>query len=243
MNARDISLSLTEALIRSQRPTGEEATRHLFSSKAPLSITISREAGAKGHPVAVETGKLLNWPVYDQEIINKIAEEMGQPTTHVRGVDEKYFTWLEEVMANLLTDYHVNSLAYLKNLIATVRGLGTVGHCVIVGRASSFILMPKTTLSVRLIGELPDRIRAIGRRLALSDKDAAQWIEKTEHERTQFVKRNFGKDPSDPHLYNLVLNTSVMPAEECAEVIVAALRCFEKRPLAAPREEEALAVK
>jgi cytidylate kinase len=243
MNARDFSLSLTAALLRTEAPSSEEAGQHVARNKPPLTIAISREAGALGNTVAAAAGKLLNWPVYDQEIINKVAEEMGKPSSHVRGVDEKYFTWLEEVMANLLSDYHVSPAAYLKNLIATVRGLGAIGNCIVVGRAASFILPPETTLRIRLVAELPDRIRTIGRRLGVADKQAAHWIEKTEHERTQFVLRNFGKDPRDPHYYHLLMNTSEMPAEECAEVIAAALHLFEKRPLPAARAAEALAAR
>src|SRR5438046_3114429 len=119
MNARDVSLSLTEALIRSQKPGREDAGHYSRKEQPPLTIAISREAGAQGQSVAAAAGKLLSWPVYDQELIDKIGEEMGKPSSQVRGVDEKYFSWLEEVMANLLSDGHVNSMVYLKNLIAT----------------------------------------------------------------------------------------------------------------------------
>jgi len=243
MNARELSLSLTEALIRSQKPSSEESEQPSAGGNPPLTITISREVGAGGQEVAAAAGKRVNWPVYDQEIINKIAEEMGKPSSHVRGVDEKYFTWLEEVMANLLSDYHVNSTVYLKNLVATIRGLGAVGKCVIVGRAGSFILPPESTLRVRLMGEMRDRVLAIGRRLGISNKDATNWIEKTERERIQFVRQNFGKEASDPHHYDLVLNTSVLDPEDCAEVIAAAVRCLQGRSRRTRRVEELVAVK
>lgn len=243
MDPRDLSLSLADALLRSQTPPSEDARR--ARTKPPFTIAISREAGGLGKTVAEIVGKRLNWPVYDQELINKVAEEMGRPSFHVRGVDEKYFSWLEEVMSNLLADSFVNPRAYLRDLIATIRGLGAVGKCVIVGRGSTFILPPENTLRVRLVGDLPDRILAVGRRLGISDKEAVRWIEKTERERMMFVMRNFGKDPSDPHYYNMVVNTSVTPAEDAAELIITALHQLEHRreSKAAPREEETLALR
>jgi cytidylate kinase len=63
----------------------------------------------------------------------------------------------------------------------------------------------------------------------LSEKEAARLEEKTSRERHDFVKRHFGKDVGDPHLYDLVLNTSRLSADDCAELIVAALQRLQAR--------------
>jgi cytidylate kinase len=242
MNVRDVALSLAEALLRSELPpeTAENgsptARRRPVKEKPPFTIAISREVGALGTTTAKEIGKRLGWPVYDQEIINKIAEEMGKPTTHVRGVDERYFNWLEECLGGLVAEYHVSPSAYLKHLIGTVRGLGVKGRCVIVGRGASFILPPETTLRVRLVAELADRIKVIGRLRGVSDREAERWIELTDAARVQFVKRNFGKDPADPLHFDLVLNTSRLTPAECAEAIVRVLHLLEEREPAATEQ-------
>lgn len=235
MNIHEMALTLAEALLRSQLPPERDdlfppaVGRRPAPEVPPLTITISREVGALGTTIATAIGKQLGWPVYDQEIINKIAEEMGKPTTHVRGVDEKYFSWVEESLAGLLTEYHVNPASYLKHLLATVRGLGVKGRCVIVGRGANFILPPERTLRVRLIGELKDRIQVIGRLKGISDREAGRWIETTERERVRFVQSNFGKDPTDPHHYDLVLNVSRLSVTECAETIIDTLHRMERR--------------
>ncbi len=51
--------------------------------------------------------------------------------------------------------------------------------------------------------------------------------------RLLFMRRNFGVDPSDPHLYDLVLNTSRLSVAECADIIVQAFVPFEERIVAA----------
>lgn len=218
MNVHDMALNLTEAVLRSHFPA--ETDKSPARETRPYTITISREVGALGTTTANEIGNRLQWPVYDHEIIDKIAEELGKPSTHVRGVDERYFNWLEECMAGLLTEYHVSPAAYLKNLIGTVRALGVKGKCVIVGRGANFILPPETTLRVRLIADLKDRISVIGRLRGISDKEAARWITATEAERVRFVRCNFGMDPAAPLHYDLVLNTSRVTPAECAETIV-----------------------
>src|SRR4051794_28206074 len=87
MNVRDVSLNLTEALLKTA--TQETTEKKPFAEKPPLSVAISREVGALGSAIAVELGKRLGWPVYDQELIDKIAEEIHRPSFHVRSVDEK----------------------------------------------------------------------------------------------------------------------------------------------------------
>lgn len=243
MNVREMTLGLAEALLRSQFLPGAgevslTAAGQRPDRKVPLfTIAISREAGALGTTVANEIGKRLGWPVYDQEIIDKIAEEMGKPSTHVRGVDERHFNWLEECLAGLLSEYHVNPTSYLKHLIGTVRALGVKGRCAIVGRGAAFILPPETTLRVRLIAELKDRIKAIGRQRGISDAEAARWIENTEKDRIRFVQASFGKDSTDPRHYDLVLNTSRLSAAECAETIISALHGMMERDELPDRQE------
>src|SRR5262249_31428353 len=154
--------------------------------------------------------------VYDQELINKVADELHKPSFAVRGVDEKSFNWLEDTLSSLFSEHHVNPSSYLKHLLTTLHGLGLVGHCIIVGRGCNFVLPRDSTLRVRLVANLPDRVRIIGRLMGISDKEASAWIDRKERERTQFIEKNFGVDVADPHHYHLVLNTSYLTVEECA---------------------------
>jgi cytidylate kinase len=86
------------------------------------------------------------------------------------------------------------------------------------------------------VGLLPDRIRATQARLGLSREEAARWVDRTDAERSRFVKDHFHKEPSDPRLYDLVLNVSRFTPAECATLIIAALRCLQSAQLAPQAE-------
>jgi cytidylate kinase len=201
---------------------GQEA-----SPRPPCCITISREAGALGNSVATAIGKRLSWPVYDKEILDKIGEEMRRPPRHLEAVDERPGNWLEECLCGLLSEYHVSADAYIKYLLGTVRGLGAVGRCVIVGRGANYILPAGTTLRVRLVVSLEDRVQVMVRRLGLSEREAATWVEMKERQRLGFMKRYFGKDVTDPHEYDVVLNMSRLSIEDAMEAIIQMLQRFE----------------
>jgi cytidylate kinase len=238
MNHRNISLTVIDALLQAHKAAGEQPGNQGLPAaggpRPPFSITISREAGALGTAVAAEVGRLLGWPVYDREILEKIAQELKRPAHQLAAVDERPVSWLEDSLAMLLAEYPVSADTYLKYLLATVRGLGAAGRCVIVGRAANFILPAATTVRVRLVAEPADRARVVADRLGVGRAEAEAWVEKTDRERLRFVKRLFNKDAADPHQYDLVLNTSRLTVEEAAGVIVQHLLRWEGRPTAAP---------
>jgi len=236
MNVRDLSLNLTEALLRSS--TQETPEQKQIRESTPYSIAISREVGALGTTVATELGKRLDWPVYDQELIHKIAEEFGKPPSRLHRLDERAVSWLEEFANSLASEYRVSPTAYFRKLVSVVRGLGVMGKCVLVGRGSNFILPRESTLRVRLIANLSDRVTAITRLKSNSDKEAARFIERTENDRVRFIKKHFGIDITDPLHYDLVLNMSFVGVEDAADIIIHTLRLFEKRrDLNAPKAE------
>src|SRR5581483_5300174 len=62
----------------------------------PLTVAISREPGTNAGSVAAALGERLGWPVYDHELIEKIAQELGLHASLVDSVDEKHTSWLRE---------------------------------------------------------------------------------------------------------------------------------------------------
>jgi cytidylate kinase len=228
MIQKSLSDSLSAALVRAQ--DYKQGLEHAEAHEQPaFAITISREPGSQGPLVARAVGQRLGWPVYDQELLDRVAQEMGSHANLLKLIDEKPIGWLEQAVVNLVGEYNLNQDTYMIHLIATVRGLGQQGRCVIVGRGTNFLLPAETTLRVRLVGDLKDRI-AVARRIQnLSDKEAARWVERTSHERLDFVKRYFNKDAADPHHYDLILNTSHLSIEECADVIATAVHRLQAR--------------
>jgi cytidylate kinase len=235
MTHPSLSDHLAEALVRAQdyKERHEEPEPHKTSA---YTIALSREPGSQGPLVARAVGRHLGWAVYDQELLDRVAQEMGSRANLLKLIDEKPIGWLEQAVVNMVAHYNLNQDTYMVHLIATVRALGQQGRCVLVGRGTTFLLPTETTLRVRLVGDLKDRIAVARRNQNLSEKEAARWVERTQHERHNFVKRYLGKDAADPHNYDLILNTSHFGIEECAEIIVSALhRLVARKPAEAAK--------
>jgi cytidylate kinase len=215
---------LPEAMIRAtehwearRRARGEAGHTRAFT------IAVSRETGARGTSVARELGRRLGWAVYDQELLKMIAQEMGLRENLVQSVDEKHVSWLRETLAAMSLDPIVSESAYVRHMVETVASLGAHGNCVIVGRAGSFLLPPETTLRVRLIAPVAERVEYMIQEFKLTRAEAEKRVRTTDRDRENFVREYFRKDATAPLNYDLVLNVARYSTAACAELIAAAL--------------------
>jgi cytidylate kinase len=194
-----------------------------------FTIALSREAGIDASAIVAETARRLGWSVYDRELLEKIAREMGLRTTLLESVDERRGSWLRECLEQFASAPTVSESAYVRHLIETIASLGAHGQCIIVGRGAAQLLPPATTLRVRLVASLKERIAAVSKELGLAAAEAARRLDKIDCERRQFIKDHFRKDVADVSTYDLILNVGRFDADECAGLIVEALARLQAR--------------
>ncbi len=235
----DRAAETLEQLCQLWKEKREAAANRPGPPPRPFTIALSRQAGTQGVSVAKETGARLGWHVYDYDLLEKIAKEMGLRTSLLESVDEKHGSFLMESLGSFLALPLVNRDAYVRHLIETALALGTHGECIIVGRGSVHILPAATTLRVCLIAPLKDRIDVCSRNLGIPRPEAAKQVDSTDHERIRFNRDYFLKDATDPHNYDIILNTARFSVTECADLIVEALHRMQARAVAASRETPA----
>jgi cytidylate kinase len=236
MGEKSSAQRLAEAIVLAGgygRPHGLPARGRAFT------IALSREVGAGGTSVASEVGARLNWPVYDHELIERIAREMNLRTALLESVDERRLSWVEECLESLSSlGRPLSENAFVRHLVQTILSLGAHGECIIVGRGAAQVLPAESTLRIRLVAHLEDRVAAIMNERRLGRDEARRWLEVTERERQQFVQDHFHRDPADPREYDLVLNTSRLGYGGSAELIIEALHRLSARQ---PQPRPALA--
>lgn len=191
---------------------------------AAFTIALSRERGSGGAEVAREIGRQLGWQVYDRELLDRIAEEAGVRTELLSSIDEKRSHWLVELLESFGKASTMSSCAYVRHVVETMLALALHGECVIVGRGSAAVLPPETTLRLRIVAPVADRVKHLARRLGVSEAKAAHDIQKVDAERAAFVKGYFHQEVSDEHHYDLTINTARLSVEQAAGIAVDALR-------------------
>jgi cytidylate kinase len=235
MAFNNVADALVEQVCRQWERRREAGAREeaAMQEQPAFSIAIGREAGAGASSIAQEVGRRLGWTVYDRDLVERIAQEMGLRATLLESLDERHTSWLSESMQQFLSTTagpYVSESAFFRHLAETILALGTHGECVIVGRGSGMILPAERTLRVRLVAPVKDRVARTAERLGQSLEAAAQHVQSLDHARARFVRDHFRKDPEDPRNFDLVLNTSRFSVHACADLIVDALhRLTENR--------------
>jgi cytidylate kinase len=189
-----------------------------------VTVALSREAGARGGTIARRVGRKLGWQVYDQELLEYMAQQAALSPGVLDPLPPGGGDWAEARLRELLQTGAMAGESGVVNLARVVLALGARGAAVLIGRGAGLILPRETTLHVRVVSPLEERIAYMGQWLRLPEEEAAARVRLRDARRAEFLSAHFHRDPGEVHQYDLVLNSSLLGEDACAELIVHAAR-------------------
>lgn len=191
---------------------------------AALTIALSREAGARGAAIARRAGAKLGWQVYSQDLLEYICQEGTFRQDVLTHLPAPAVAWVEERTQQMLHTTGLGGNPAVRDLARMVLALGAQGEVVLLGRGAGCILPARSTLNVRLVAPVADRVAYVSQWMRLTEDEAAAYVRQSDQRRAEFIQAHFGRQPGDVHQYDLVLNTSLLGEERCADLIVHAAR-------------------
>jgi cytidylate kinase len=199
-------------------------TPALPSVPAALTVAFSREAGARGSSVGRRVGRKLDWPVYDQELLEYMAQDTVARQGMLDNLTPAADAWVEGQLQQLMREQNLSQHPSIQNLARVVLALGAQGEAVLIGRGAGFILPRASTLHVRMVAPLDERIAYMSEWLRLTRDEAAEKVRVRDARRNEFISTHFHRNPDDVHQYDILLNASLLGEEVCAELIAQAAR-------------------
>jgi len=184
-------------------------------------ITISREKGSGGRPIAHLIAKKLRkpWKVFHEEIVNQIAKEENLERKLVKEVDENKIPLIEELIADFFGKRYINLAAYYRNLVKILSTINQRGYAIIIGRGADYLI--PNALKVRVICEMTQRVQWMMEYEKLSKKEATQRLEESDQKRVNFIKTLYQHDLRKAHHYDLIIRTGPnFSIEDAANLIV-----------------------
>lgn len=198
-------------------------------------ITISREYGSGGGEIAARLAKRLDWQLIDHHIVLEISRLLGESIEETQARDERA-PGLAAVLADSLRwttplggwmpartteeeqRRHREALAHV--LDQAVRS----GNVIIVGRGAQALLADRRdVLHVRVVAPLEKRVGYVGVREQLDVEEARLRVHQKDADRAHYLQAVEHRDPRDPLLYDLTINTGVLPLDAAVDLIAAAL--------------------
>jgi cytidylate kinase len=205
-------------------------------------VTIGREYGSGGAEIAGTVAAALGWRLVDHALIEEISSRAGVAEADALAVDEAIDPWLHRVMRPVFGKgadgismvapvelFDADAAAALASRV--IEEACGAGDCVIVGRGAQCVLrgMPRV-LHVFVYASLADRARRV-RAGVVPGTDVMALLRSMDEQRLEYVRRHFGENRLDPHLYDLMIN-SHGEAQPAANLIVSAVRGCADAPVA-----------
>ncbi|MCP4003705.1 MAG: cytidylate kinase-like family protein [bacterium] len=202
-------------------------------------ITISRQYAAGGSEIARRVAEALDWRVFDNELVEKVAERAGISADEVAQREERVPGFIDRFAraaaltspelfvpdsSSIATFEEVKLAQITRDLVAE---LAREGRMVVVGRAAAAVLASdEGTLRVRLVAPVEARVRTAIDRLGVAERDAPRILEETDRNRDRYHKEFYHRDWNDPVNYHMVLNTHALGYDGAGGVILDRVRAL-----------------
>ena len=175
-------------------------------------ITISREMGSGGIPIAHRAAEKLGYTLIDGEAIAKVAGKYGLTPEALEIADEKPPAFVERLDEKMEVDLHVIELIILEYALK--------GNVIIYGRGGQDLLKDiSSVLRVRIVAPFEERVERWAEREWLDPELARILVRKSDQQRAGFIKYYFDRDWDDPLHYDLVINTSRLSEETAVKML------------------------
>jgi len=195
-------------------------------------ISISRQYGAGGKPVAEIVAQKLGYTVVDRTLLIEVAKEANISEEWVEKVDREKGDLVARLVPKLLPHrYFVPFLpgtkiifeehVFRKFLRLALVKLCENGKVVVLGQGSQLLFRDDPrTIRVFLHAREDERIKSLMKRYRVDRQKAFSIASILEENRLRFLRGFNEGDPEDRTLYHLIINTGLVSYETAARMIV-----------------------
>jgi cytidylate kinase len=199
-------------------------------------VTVSASYGAGGSEIGPAVAAALGLPFVDRAVPAEVARKLAVPLEEAERQDDAADTGLWRVVSSMalvpelagagplayrtFADEH----AFREKTEEVLREIAATGG-VVLGRAAALVLADHPrALHVRLDGPVDARVARLVQRSGRSDADVRRELRSNDAARTGYVRHFYRADAAEARHYHLVLDTTAIPWETAADLVVAAAR-------------------
>jgi cytidylate kinase len=207
-------------------------------------ITVSRMYGSGGSEVAERIAAKLGWPLFDNAMVEAVAERSGLTRAQVSAQEERVPSLVERIASALsLGSPEIMPPVPSEPLETTEERIVAVtrrvieeavqtGPAVFVGRGAQCLLAERTdALHVFCFAPRGALVDFIMRKHKLGREDAERAVQEMNKQRESYVKRHWHRNWLSNENYHLCLNTSWLGFDDAAELVVEAAQRHFNVPL------------
>lgn len=184
-----------------------------------LIISVGREFGSGGHEIAQKLADIYEIPLYDHNLLDKVAEAKDIDHQHLKEFDESKRNKLFSRTVKGLTNSPEQNVAnmqfdYLKEKAKNGESF------VIVGRCSETILKDyQGLISIFILGDPDVKAQRIMKLYNMSFSEAQNFMKEKDSKRKRYHNSHCEGKWGDSRNYDLSINSSKLTIEESIKII------------------------
>lgn len=183
-------------------------------------ITITRQFGSLGRPIAKRVSEILGYEYYDRDLVDIAAKELNLPSHYVDKQEEKGKSkWynMRFPLGSATSKEQDEIYAEQEHIILE---LAQRGPAVFVGRCSDHILAYKdSVLRVGIIAPYEKRVENSVKVLHMDGKEAMETILDVDKARDAYHMKYTGHYPFAPGYQDVIINSALWGEEGTAQLI------------------------
>jgi cytidylate kinase len=203
-------------------------------------LVIEREYGCGAGEIAQRAAQRLGWRLLDRELTTELAKLARVDPEECARHEERIDSWLYRLGKTFWRGSYEQTLSVqgpeildadrMVHLFEQVVGQAAEsGHCVIVGRGAPYFLRNRSdTLCAFLYGPRDLKVDRV-EKLVGNRRKAEDLVDSVDPGRAAFVKRYFGKDWPNRHLYHVMINT-IIGLDATLDLLLQTLAAIQANP-------------
>lgn len=188
-------------------------------------ITITREFGSLGRPIARRMSEILGIEYYDRDIVEKTAKKLNLPVSEISDEEESAkgnFFNMKFPLGNGTSEMQDEIFAAQTKII---NELSEKESCIIVGRCSDYILQQqKNSIHIFIYAPLEERLKNCIEVLQMDEESARKTIRDVDKARENYHKYYAKYAPSDYKYKDIMIDSSLLGVEGTAKYLSAIVR-------------------
>lgn len=184
-------------------------------------ITVSRQFGSLGRPIAKKLAHKLNIEYYDRDLIEKAAEILNEDMRHLSPIDES----IKLPFAKALFPLGIGTGSSHRRLFNVQENLiqecVSKSSCVIVGRCADYILKDyERRFSVMIYAPIEERIKNSVNELRIPEYEVCDYVKEIDKARDSY-HRFFTNENLDTTKYrDMLIDSSSMSQDDVVDIII-----------------------
>lgn len=219
----DLRIGSLEEYNRRQKE--KAALQHRKPKPRPC-VTLSREFGCQGYPVAERLREIMmqktgdEWVLIDKAVLEEVARHhnISQEILETLGENNQILNEFLATFSHRWKSDHDNFKLLSRHVVA----LAEQGNVIICELGGAIITRHiEHSFHFRIFGSEAFKIKTLSQRLQLETEEAEKFMHRQQKQRDHFTRDFLSQNDHDPSLYDLLFNNDRIRPERIAATIAA----------------------